>query len=120
MITQEIKLYEEPLPVKPQHTTQVNTDNKYGFYRQYSFLEVVSEVQRAKMNRIEIGSIFRNKHTGSLIRVESFVKTPDELDETHNTYNGKPMVIQASHSTVKYELYYGVDELLNLNYERVL
>ena len=116
MISQEIKLYEEPKPTPVTTKPHIT----YGFYRQYSFLEVVSEVQRAKMNRIEVGSIFKNKNTGSLIRVESFANTPQDLDETHNTYNDKPMVIQASHSQLKYELTYGVDELLGKTYERIL
>jgi hypothetical protein len=112
MITQEIKLYEEPPPYAYQ-AAAVTTFNGYG-KKLFNHADLVQERNKAAFAQIKIGSRFRYKKTQAELEIVSYETDPFKCEDV----DGFPAVLKARRThpvdaITKYEFHYSVAELLD-------
>ena len=103
MITQEIKLYEEPKPPPSYQSYNVMSFSKE---------EIDTAIATAKLCGFVEGMVLHHKPTGHTITILGF------LDKKIRPFRNKPMVISGKRDRngVSWETEYTVDELLDPDY----
>jgi len=110
MISQELKLYEQP---KEWSYTPVKSNVDYGMYNSqhtYSAEEIKQALKDCRANGIKVGQTYRHKHNpgnGFYITITGFEFTP-----APSYYNKAPQVVVAkgSHDNA-IECCYSLDEI---------
>jgi hypothetical protein len=122
MISQEIKLHDEPVAYTPPPVQQ---HNHYMMYPKKSFTqwEISKEHNKAITAQIKIGSKFRYKTSGATIEVLSFNLDPKHCEDV----DGEPAIIYGRRvasgftpdAASDYCFNYSVAELLDPHLEKV-
>ncbi len=108
MITQEIKLYDEPKPAyQAQQTYSHKTEH-------HSIAEITRAILDGQNARIRIGDKYKYKHSGLVVNILGMETDPSKV----NSYGGNPAIYRgqrrASYNNSMVEFMYTVEELLDM------